>query len=227
MSVTGFDLRKVEGEGAPLRLLAYAAVATTLLLFMPTPKWIVALFAVVAVVPAVVSYARSVRQRNGDEDPQWMKATPTFPGERRALRQELAGNPFNAAGVDVPVADRITHAAELCVGFGRRAIVLSLKIDSFDPADVHRVAALIRGVVRHTDLVEVVSEREILVGLAMVHDFGAADLVTDRIEKRMARENKRLVAKGAAIYPLHGYTGEDLIAAAREHSQVCIPLLPR
>jgi hypothetical protein len=227
MTEAGVELRKVEGEGAPLRLFAYAAVATTLLLFMSTPKPIVGLFAAVSVIPAIASYARAVRQRNGDEDPKWMKAAPGTSTDRRAAGQRLAGNPFEAAGADAPVAERITKAAELCVGFGRRAIVLSLKIDSFDPSDVHRVADLIRDVVRHTDMVEPASDREILVGLAMVHDFGAADIVTDRIERRLYRENKRLVAKGAAIYPLHGYSGEELIAAARKHTRATVPLLPR
>lgn len=226
MSMANSGLRKVEGEGAPMRMIAYALLAATLLFNRQLPTFAVLLLVAACLTPALISYAHSVRQRNGDEDPAWMKKTDDArPDERRAFRQRLAVNPFDVAGKDLSLAERISDAADLCVSFGRRAIVLSLTVDNYDASSVHEIAAIARGVLRQTDLVEVVTDREIIVGLAMIHDFSAAEIVVDRINRAVELANKRILAHGAAIYPLHGYTGEDLISAARQHSQARVPLL--
>ncbi len=227
MSATIPDLRKMDGGGAAIRMFAYACFTIMVLVKTVAPLGVIEVYAAACIAPAVIAYMQSKRLRNAKAPPKAMKSVERYPGDRRAFRQRLTQNPFDSSEPDLELADRITNSAEICVGFGRRAIVLSLSFADLDPATVRECAEAIRRSVRCTDLVEIVAGSEILIGLAMVQDYGAADIVTKRIHDALGAlpaSRADQVKSGASIYPLHGYTGADLISAARKRSQGWAPL---
>jgi hypothetical protein len=228
MSLARSDIREVENDGASVRMLAYAFLAASLLLNTRAPAELVVLYAIACVVPAVSGYVQSVRKRNGDQDPTWMKAGAASRPERREFRQRLIRNPFASGDPASPIGDRITDAAELCVQYGRKAIVLTLTFEGVSPDELSTVAGVAQQIVRKTDLVEMVSPNEIVIGLAMVHDFSVAGLVMNRLRGALgsrAGDMSARIFSGAAIYPLHGYTGEELISSARRNLQAWAPPL--
>jgi hypothetical protein len=228
MSSAKCDIRKIESDGGSTRMLAYAFLAASLLLNTRAPAYLVLLYAFACVVPALASYVHSVRQRNGDVEPEWMKAGATSHAERREFRQRLPHNPFGPDDRDRILDERITEAAELCVQYGRKAIVVTLTFDDISSDELSAAAVVAQQIVRKTDLVAIVSSNEIVIGLAMVHDFAAAGLVTARLRRALASPvllSGIRVSCGAAIYPLHGYSGEELIAAARRSARSWTPLL--
>jgi hypothetical protein len=224
MSLARSEASASDSNGGSVRMLAYALLAASLLLNTRAPSGIVVLYGFACVVPAVFTYLRVFRERNRDNNPGQLKTAPAYPGDRREFRQRLPRNPFDSLSADLSLDERITAAAELCAQYDRKAIVLSLRFDEIGREDLDKAALTAHRLVRKTDLVEVVSEHEILVGLAMVHDFEAAALVMDRLRKAFAFGGVK-ISSGAAIYPLHGYSGAELIAAARKNSRGWAALL--
>lgn len=176
-----------------------------------------------------VLYMRSVRQTQGDVEPEWMKAGSAAKHDPRG-DANLAINPFGPKDSGVALGPRITDAAELCVTYGRKAIVISIVFDALGPEALPPVAETAKRVVRKTDLVHILSDAELIVCLAMVQDFSAAGQVTERLREAFAQMPQLrgvTIASGAAIYPMHGYSGEELLDAARRNARRWPSLLTR
>jgi hypothetical protein len=164
-----------------------------------------------------LGYVRSTRERMGDIKPLWMEAATPSVGERRQNPSGPLENPFDFASSAPTLDERITALADVCRQFGRRASVIHFQFHVSDGATLERAASVLRGRIRRTDLIESVGEKEIVICLNMIRDLGEVGLVMRRLSASLEqnRIDRADWEVGYAMYPIHGYTGADMIAYAR------------
>lgn len=175
--------------------------------------------AALAVAPLFISAARATRARHG-ELPTGLAISPE---DGHAGQREFANlpfeNPFGPAHADAPLEARITMAAEASAEYSRSVSVLYLATPrNVDQAGVVRI---VRASLRPTDHVETIGAGEIVACLNLIRDLSNVDGVIARIAQRL-QENGWPQATppriGRALYPMHGYSGADLIEAARRQA---------
>ena len=196
------------------RVLLYVTVALVgaiLLARFSIP--LAALVAILALAPLVVAAVRGTRARLGlvqpDFDPQTggarMREFETLPFE----------NPFDPANAHLSLESRISMAAEASANYSRGVSVLFLAVD--DQAETQRAYATLRDALRPSDHVEII-EGGVVVCLNLIRDLANVDGVIARLTRRLAEAGWPQSSPprfGRALYPMHGYSGGDLIEAAR------------
>ncbi|MFT4057453.1 MAG: hypothetical protein QM681_23325, partial [Novosphingobium sp.] len=178
-----------------------------------------AIVAVLAVAPLIISSARATRARNG-ELPAVRAASPKdgYAGQREFANLPFE-NPFGPAHADAPLDARITMAAEASAEYSRSVSVLYLATPR--NVDPEGVVSIVRASLRPTDHVETTGAGEIVACLNLIRDLSNVDGVIARLAQRLhdngwPRETPPRI--GRALYPMHGYSGADLIDAARRQA---------
>jgi hypothetical protein len=167
------------------------------------------------------NYVRSVRERHGDVAPEWLKGFARTRRERREFPTLPFETRFDAVGGALDLPERITTAAEASRQFGRRVCVIHFRAPGTDSAFLRSAAEFMAKQLRNSDFVEVVAGYEIVICLNMIRDLGEGQMIVGRLMSKLA--SSPIFAApwkiGAAMYPMHGYTGEDLMNAARDHGR--------
>lgn len=221
--IADFHIHRRAAEFQRMIFCAIFALAACILL--PLSPVLATLAAAVFIAPALLSYVRFIRERQGT-------AAPNQPGDscgRSKKPRELVispfPDPFDPAN-DMPVADRITEAAQASCEFGRTICVLRLDVTPCEGAEaeslIRAIAEVIRPRVRKSDLVALRSDDQIVICLNMARNFDVAELVAARLTRAIMNSGlwpfEQAPQFGRAIYPLNGYCGAGLIEAAR-HSK--------
>ena len=199
------------GASRVLLYVTVALVGAIMLARFSIP--LAALVAILALAPLVVAAVRGTRARLGlvqpDFDPQTggarMREFETLPFE----------NPFDPANAHLPLESRISMAAEASANYSRGVSVLFLAVD--DQAETQRAYATLRDALRPSDHVEII-EGGVVVCLNLIRDLANVDGVIARLTRRLAEAGWPQSSPprfGRALYPMHGYSGGDLIEAAR------------
>lgn len=178
---------------------------------------------------AIVAYVRSTMERLGDLKPEWPE-TPTRPNEnRRDFPDPTLAAYFDLTAGAPSLDERITMLAQVCGEFGRHVGVMNFQFGVADRDELKRAFSALRAGIRRTDLLERVSEKEVVVCLNMIRDVHAVEGVTRRLTQALERQriDPSAWTVGCAISPIHGYTGADLIAFARHaHPPSTLPREP-
>jgi hypothetical protein len=169
-------------------------------------------------IPLVVlSYVRSTMERQGDIKPAWLKTSVSSVTERRKSPSGSSQNSFDFDSSTLTLDERITVVADVCRQYGRRVSVIHFRFQVSDLAAFERVPSVLRACLRQTDYVESVGEKEIVVCLNMIRGLAEAELVMKRIAAALEKNriDRAEWNAGCAMYPIHGYSGVDLINFAR------------
>lgn len=195
-----------------------ALLAQALLVEFDAPMPFIATDVVAIFGLLIALYRRAVRERFGDDEPEWLKDPQKYAKNRREFRDLPFPNPFELSEANTTLGDVIALSGQACVQYGRRLSVVCLRFPRRDSVALENLETVIRACVRKTDHVQASSDSEILICLNMVRDIDEVEVVLDRIRAAFARldaTNSLRFAAGAAIYPLHGYRGAELIEKAR------------
>jgi diguanylate cyclase (GGDEF)-like protein len=151
-----------------------------------------------------------------------------------AAPRTLDGNPLAGAA---PLTDRIEAAAEASKRFGRTLGLIYYNLDAY--AHVERahgearadafmdsVVASLSARLRNTDLIARQGKGRFVVCIVLLPEKAALESIRNRlnaalyaVEVDSPAEASRAFDVGLSIYPMGGYTGEDLIATARDHCE--------
>jgi hypothetical protein len=183
---------------------------------------IVALTATASVLPSIWNLVQSHRERNGDKLP----APRSYKAGLRE-RREFEVDPFSALfgkwKAEPSFEDMITEAAYCSNEYGRRLSVICVRIPGLPNVMRDLVANLLRMHIRSKDEVEIISDDEFIVCSHLLRDALAADIIFERLEEALRDADlfsaALKVQLGKAVYPMHGYTGADLISHARSQLQ--------
>ena len=183
-------------------------------------RLLAAAVAALALAPLVIAAMRATRARLGEVPPEFATSPETSHAGMREFASLPFDNPFDPAHSDLPLDARITMAAEASAEFSRGASVLYLRTPP--NVDAAGVLAILRAAVRPTDHVEMIGPGEIVACLNLIRDLSNVDGVIARLTQRLHDNGWPQGAPprfGRALYPMHGYSGADLIAAARAQLQ--------
>lgn len=180
----------------------------------PISLWLAAIVALLAFAPLVIGSVRATRARLG-EAPPIVDGASAHAGLREFATLPFE-NPFDPARADLPLDRRISLAAEASAEFSRGVSVLCLQT----PASVEPEGALavLRASLRPSDHAELIAPDEIVACLNLIRDLSNVDGVIGRLTQRLHERGWPQDTPprfGRALYPMHGYSGADLIAAAR------------
>lgn len=199
----------------PWRKIAFVLCALACALAIaPISLWLAACVAVLAFAPLVISSVRATRARLG-EAPPIVEGAPAHAGMREFASLPFE-NPFDPAGADLPLDRRISLAAEASAEFSRGVSVLYLQTPA--TVDPEGALAVLRGALRPSDHAEMIGPDEIVACLNLIRDLSNVDGVVARLTQRLHERGwpQDMPPRfGRALYPMHGYSGADLIAAAR------------
>lgn len=199
------------------RVAAFIAVALVgAVLLAQYSFWLAAAAVVVALAPVVFAAVRSTRSRLGDVPPTFASDPTSYPSYKREFETLPFANPFSPDSDHLPLAQRITMAAEAAAEYSRGASVLFLATD--DGATTQRAYRVMRDALRPTDHVEIV-EGGVVACLNLIRDLANVDGVIARLTRRLLDADWPQSSPprfGRALYPMHGYSGADLIEAARQ-----------
>ena len=202
--------------------LGFGGVAISFLSTLQASPTIVGLTATAFVLPSIWSLVESHRERNGDKLP-----APTSYQANLRERREFGALPFGGLfckwKAELSLEDTITEAAYCSNEYGRRLSVICVRIPGLPPVMRDPVVNLLRRHIRSKDEVEIAGDDEFIVCSHLLRDALAADVIFNRLERAL-RGADMLSASldiqlGKAIYPMHGYTGSDLISHARSTLQ--------
>ncbi len=203
---------KKQGSWRGIVLVALALCCA--LALAPFSLWLAGLFVVLSLAPPVVVAARATRARLGDIRPDAAVATPNA-GMREFANLPFE-NPFDADKGDLPLENRISLAAESSAEFSRGVSVLYLRTPA--TVDAQGVLAVVRASLRPSDHAEMIAPNEIVACLNLIRDLSNVDGVIARLTQRLLEKGWPQATPprfGRALYPMHGYSGGDLIGAAR------------
>ena len=183
---------------------------------------IVALAATTCVFPSIWNLVKSHRERNGDKLP----AAKSYQAGLRQ-RREFAIIPFSGLfskwKAELSIEDAITEAAYCSNEYGRDFSVICLRIPGLPRIMRDLVVNLLRMHIRSKDEVEIVSDDEFIICSHLLRDALAANVILKRLEGALRGDDLPFasleIQLGKAIYPMHGYTGADLISHARSQLQ--------
>lgn len=149
----------------------------------------------------------------------------------------LDSDPLGADADRVPFEQRIESAIEASARYSRTIGLIAYDLDSYRriarangvpaaEAAMEFVVTMLRMRLRNTDRIERVGKGRFVVCLVLLPDKPALLSVRERVEKAMAelrlealRNEPIEFDRGLSIYPMHGYTGEDLIEHARRECE--------
>ncbi len=203
-----------------LCLMACAAVAAVFLYRLHVTGIYFVISTCLFAAPAVLNYARAVKERHGDEKPDWLAKAGNSAQDRREFEHLPYENPFEAQPGQLALEDRITAAAEASMQFGRRISIVHIYAPGAGREVVEQAATVARAKLRPSDHVEVVHDDQIIVCVNMIRDMQNADLVLSRVRAAVSEQGIDCAgwSFGRALCPVHGYNGIDLIESARRDS---------
>ncbi len=171
------------------------------------------LVATVFIFLAIFAYVRSTMERLGDIKPSWPETMAYAGGNRRDLPESSLAAHFDLTVGTLTLDEQITMLAQVCGEFGRHVGVMDFRFRISDRDTLERAVSALRAGIRRTDLLERVSEEEIVVCLTMIHDVRGIECVARRLARSLEQRqiDRADWAVGCAISPVHGYTGADLI----------------
>lgn len=158
--------------------------------------------------------------------------TSTLSTAPRTLENDVLG----AGAGSIPIERRIDAAAEASKQYGRTLGVIEYNLDIYKQvaraegpaaaeAMMDEIVATLGPKLRNTDRVERLGKGRFIAVIVLLPEKS----VLDSICKRMEGSLRELQAKyagaagavdiGMSIYPMGGYTGEDLIATATRHCE--------
>ena len=167
-----------------------------------------------ALAPLIFAGVRATRSRLGDVQPT-VTVGSVDPAHMREFETLPFDSPFSPASAHLSLAIRITMAAEASAEYSRGASVLFLPVES--DAEAAKAFAVLRDALRPTDHVEIVDDG-VVACLNLIRDLANVDGVIARLTRRLAEAGWPQSSPprfGRALYPMHGYSGGDLIEAAR------------
>jgi hypothetical protein len=139
----------------------------------------------------------------------------------------LPQSPFTISGDEKTFGAQIGVAAQACVRLSRTIGVIYLQITAhhappatLDEDGAKALVARMRRVVRPTDHIELLSGGEIVASICLLRNAEDLKSIAKRLIGLAEREGVAdaglaLDCAGFAVYPLNGYEGAELIAAAR------------
>lgn len=196
--------------------VAFAIVAA---IFLARYSMWLALFAVaLPIAPAMWASARATRSRLGLVQPDFATAA-SDPTRLREFETLPFDNPFSPASAHLSLALRITMAAEASAEYSRGASVLFLPIES--DAEAEKAFAVLREALRPTDHVEIVDDG-VVACLNLIRDLANVDGVIARLTRKLVESGwppETPPRFGRALYPMHGYSGADLMESARAQAR--------
>jgi hypothetical protein len=204
------------------RTLSYTGIAIPFLSNIHASSAILVATASVFVFPSIWDLVKSQRERNGDKLP----SLTSYQGALRE-RREFGAVPFSGLSgkwiAEIAFEDTISDAAYCSNEYGRRLSVICVRIPGLPLAKLDLVVNLLRLHTRSNDEVEIVSNGEFMVCSHLLRDALAADVILKRLEGALRSADlfsaSLEVQLGKAVYPMHGYTGADLISYARSQLQ--------
>jgi hypothetical protein len=204
------------------RALGYGGMAIAGLSTLHVSTPLLALIAMAFILPPIWNLVQSHRERNGDKLPA-ATALEAGVGDRREFAALPFGGLFGKWKAELPFEEMITEAAYCSNEYGRRLSVICVRIPGLSRVMRDLVANLLRMNVRAKDEVEVVSDDEFIVCSHLLRDAAAADIILKRLEGALRKADLFSevceIQIGKAVYPMHGYTGADLISYARSQLQ--------
>lgn len=199
------------------RVAAFIAVALVgAVLLAQYSFWLAGAAVAIALAPVLFAAVRSTRSRLGDVPPTFASDPTAYPSYKREFETLPFANPFSPDSDHLPLAQRITMAAEAAAEYSRGASVLFLATD--DDATTQRAYRVMRDALRPSDHVEIV-EGGVVACLNLIRDLANVDGVIARLTRRLLEADwpqSNPPRFGRALYPMHGYSGADLIEAARQ-----------
>ncbi|MGE3245824.1 MAG: hypothetical protein AB7F96_11435 [Beijerinckiaceae bacterium] len=207
--------------------------ATAHVLAMPAPGmepaliWIVFL-AVVAVLFAGMAASARPRDSAGREGigAKYLSRERELKKQRRPLQipRALMNNPYSAEFRDLTLSKRVEIAAESSARASRRigAIVLPLPVPHqpgshlHDPQFADRFALQLRRFLRTSDYAGPAGDRRIVVFVSLLKNADDLYAIAERLQRIASGcfEECANVKPGVALYPLDGYTAEELFDTA-------------
>ena len=188
-----------------------------------------ALAAATVLLPSMVAAVDAHRERNGDKSP-----LPTSIGadgdkarERRVFETSAFYRAVNKVKAQLSFEDFVTEMANCSNVYGRRFSVTCVRIAGLTECRRTEIADLLRKTVRASDEIRLMNDEEFLVCTPLLSDAKDADLVLNRLRRALLAsqllEDPSTLSLGRALHPLDGYSGRDLIEAARNN---CRPSAP-
>jgi hypothetical protein len=200
-----------------LRTHGYVALAIPFLLILHIYTIAIALMTALLVVSLARNLIESHRERNGDKLPASI-SNKVGKRERREFGLSPFSGPLNRKA-ESSFEDHVTEAACYSNEYGRRLTVLCVRIPASPWARRPFVASFLRKQIRNTDEIEIVSDHEYMICAPLLRDALAADVILNRLKKSFHDAGLLSASPGVylgkAVYPMHGYTGADLITHAR------------
>jgi predicted signal transduction protein with EAL and GGDEF domain len=153
----------------------------------------------------------------------------TPPSAPRILEKDVLA----AAADTMPLESRIEAAAEASQRFGRTLGIIHYNVDAYKTvarndtpqaaeAMMDGLIAALRPRLRNTDRVERLGKGRIAVVIVLLPEKAALESIRKRLDVALRAAEPRAdgaVDVGMAIYPIGGYTGEDLLATAAGHAE--------
>lgn len=153
---------------------------------------------------------------------------PTGPAPR-ILDKDVLG------AESTPLEQRIEAAAEASQRFGRTLGLIHYNIDAYKhvaraegaaaaEAMIDAMVGALRGRLRNTDRVERLGKGRIVVVIVLLPEKAALETIRNRLDASLREMQAKYPGEaqafdvGLSIYPMGGYTGEDLIATAARNS---------
>ena len=174
-----------------------------------------------ALAPLIFAGVRATRSRLGDVQPT-LTAGSVDPAHMREFETLPFDSPFSPASAHLSLAIRITMAAEASAEYSRGASVLFLPVES--DAEAAKAFAVLRDALRPTDHVEIVDDG-VVACLNLIRDLANVDGVIARLTRKLVESGwppETPPRFGRALYPMHGYSGADLMESARAQAQAAV-----
>lgn len=155
---------------------------------------------------------------------------PTAPAPRVLEKDVLA-----TSAESTPLESRIDAAAEASRRFGRTLGVIYYNVDAYKhvarsegtpaaEAMMETMVATLRQRLRNTDRVERIGKGRFVAVIVLLPEKAALDSIRKRLDASLREVQAKYPGEaqafdvGMSIYPMGGYTGEDLIATAARRS---------
>ena len=168
------------------------------------------------ILPTLRNVLDAHRERHGDKSPL---PEATDSGDRRGFKEAAAYRWINELKSKLSFEDFVTELADCSMLYGRRFSVISVKIAGLSKTKIDLVADLLRAQVRATDEIKRMADDEFVICSPLLRDAISADTIVKRLEKALSEskllEAQSTVSLGKALCPRDGYSGPDLINAAR------------
>lgn len=200
------------------RMLGYSALAFLFLRSLKATWPITSIALALFIVPAIWNLVLSFRERNGDKIPKLI-AHQKWQEERRDLSHVTFRHLFATWKSQLSISDVITEAGKCSNDFGRRLCIVYLRAECLSINMRENLIMFLRQRVRSNDDVTIISDNEFIVCAPLLSDTLAAEIIYKRLAEAIQSSVFPYITweirLGKAIYPMDGYSGEELIQRAR------------